>query len=58
MKLEQKFKTMNSNNCNNSKIIPSAEQNGFQKNAESLLHVAARVLAVHTGQYATDLKKD
>ena len=39
-------------------MLPSEEPKTFQKNAESLLHVAARVLPVHTGQYATDLKKD
>ena len=39
-------------------MLPSAEHSTFQKNAESLLHVAARVLPVHTGQYATALKKD
>ena len=39
-------------------MLPSEEPKTFQKNAESLLHVAARVFPVHTGQYATDLKKD
>ena len=58
MNLEKKFKAMNSNNCNNSKMLPLAEHSTFQKNKESLLYVAARVLPVHTEQYTTALKKD
>ncbi len=39
-------------------MLPSAEESKFQKNEESLLHVAEHLLPAHTGRYATDLRKD
>lgn len=49
---------MNTDKCKNSKMLPPADQQAFQKNAESLLHVAARVLPVHTRKHKIVLKKD
>lgn len=49
---------MNTDKWKNSKMLPPADQQAFQKNAESLLHVAARVLPVHTRKHKIVLKKD
>lgn len=39
-------------------MLPPADEKAFQKNAESLLHVAACVLPVHTRKQKIVLKKD